>query len=266
MALGRLFLGKSLRLGFTGGVQKRRRLGLFVAGLVMLGQAALAQGAPEGATLSSVPPDVFINIKQYPTGAEMVTVTVRREGYPADLLKAQCERVGTETGRGIRGLQVSATDMKTAEPVTLARASFATDELIAQSTGALNLQAIARAFVGGPPEWRVNALLVTFEDQFPTAQTLQSLNTEAVKVGSQILEGPSGIEYRILLSTDSPEDVEIPSLVVATQASDGTKASRKRAKPLAVCRSWNRGIVGGGFGILRRAPARLPQVRLRGND
>jgi hypothetical protein len=174
---------------------------------------AFGQVSPSAPKVSDVPPDVFVNVREYPAGPEMVTITVRKEGYPTDLLKAQCEKIGLATGSPIRGLQLSSTDLETTEAVTLARASFATDELVTTADRGLNLEAIVQAFVGGPKAWQVNALLVSFENQAPTERTLQSLNTDSVLVGSQLLSDPNGIEYRVLLLTQDPELVNIPTLV-----------------------------------------------------
>lgn len=167
-----------------------------------------------------VPPDVFVNVKDY-QGAQMVTVTVRKEGYPADLLSLQCQNVGKEAGTWTRGLEVTSTNLATKEPLKLPRASFATQGLVDPKTGAMNLQPIVRAFAGARDEWRTDAMLVTFEDQSPTDQTLEALYKGGARVASQILNSPRGIEYRILLVSQDPTKIEIPSLVGKTQEESG---------------------------------------------
>lgn len=219
------------RSGFTRTVQTSWKALAAAALLVVVG-AAGAQGSPGDGTVSSVPPDVFVQIKPYPTGTEMVTVTVRKEGYPADLLRAQCQAVGTEAGSPIRGLQVMATDLQTTQQVALARASFGADGLIDAATGALNLQAVVRAFAGAPEEWQIRGMMVTFDGVSPTGRTLSSLNTESVKVASQLLPDPLGIEYRIVLDSQVPTDVVIPSLVEAEAKADTPKTGSTGPNPL----------------------------------
>ena len=195
----------------------------------------------------SVPPDVVINVKEYPNGAEMVTVTVLKEGYPEEYLRAQCNGVGTETGSPIRGLQISAATLETEQDLSLGRASFATDDLINRGTGALNLQPIIRAFVGVPDPWTVKSFLITFEEEVPRYQTLQSISNESVAVVSQAMTSPTGVEYRVLAFTQEPSEIEIPSLVPDEPQEETAPVAEEKLNPLVFVMLGIAAISGGAL-------------------
>ncbi len=162
-------------------------------------------------------PDVFVNVKEYSGGAEMVSITALKDGYPGAFLQEQCMKIALNAGSEARGLQIQAQDLGAEQGITVARASFGTDNLIDRSTGALNIQAIARAFAGFDSPYEVDSIVLTFEGEQPGMQTLKSLDNEAASVSSQELKDPSGIEYQIKLKTQIADEIVIPSLVLEKQ-------------------------------------------------
>lgn len=161
----------------------------------------------------SFTPDVFVNVKEYNGGPEMVSITALKDGIPGDYLREQCLRIAANLGSEARGLSVVAADLGTSQGVKVARASFGTDHLIDRATGAINLEAIAKAFTGFSEPYLIDSIVVTLEGEQPGMKTLKSLDTLSVNVVSQVLTDPSGLEYRVFLKTQNPNDIEIPSLV-----------------------------------------------------
>lgn len=177
-------------------------------------------------------PSIFVNVKEYQNGAEMLTVSSTRPGYPADLLQKQCEAVAANAKAYIRGLSIENSNLGNEAYSSITRASFATEHLIDRSTGALDVQSIVRAFAGAPEPWTCKGMVITFENEKPGFDTLKKLTTEAVEIASQVLQNPDGVEYRVHLISQVPEQISVPSLVPQQEVSKSAGETAKTVNPI----------------------------------
>lgn len=148
--------------------------------------------------------------REHSTGADMVEMTVLDPNYPPELLQRQIEAFTENLRGGLRGLELFRLT-RTEGGEGFLKASFSTDHFIDRPEQAYDLQALARAFADSPEPFGVEGLLVIFESEMPTGRTLQ---TYAAPDDSVWVEGtvlPMGLEYRIVLNTDDPEQIVIPN-------------------------------------------------------
>lgn len=168
--------------------------------------SSVAQAAP-----TDMRPGASIVIREDPTGSELVDITMLSPRYPEDLLRAQVERIGQETGVASRGVMVFAQTFGTGPDQKFVKARFATNNLIDRPTGQLNLQAIARAFAGAPAPHTVRVLQVMFDGETPNTKTLKSFANDGVAVDGKVSTTPPGLEYTVLLRTQDAAKITIPS-------------------------------------------------------
>ena len=160
---------------------------------------------------SLVRPQVSIVVREHATSADMVEVTALSKDYPPELLRAQCQALGESLGSPARGLDVRFESVDEVKGISFVKASFATDGIIDRAQKRLNLQAVVRAFVGGPEPHALKSFLVSFAGEVPQAdRTLREFSSDAVVVKATINESPAGIDYRVLALTEDPSKVTIP--------------------------------------------------------
>jgi hypothetical protein len=163
-----------------------------------------------------VRPDVFIHIRPATERAAGVMITVGQENYPVELLSQQINQLASSVNSPLRGLQILEDKMDTRADVRVLRATMGIDNLITQSTGIVELEPIARAFTGAPEPHRIRSIMVTVEKFRAGFNALQELPTGAVRVRGVQMQDPEGVEYRILLLTQDPNQVVIPRMVEAS--------------------------------------------------
>lgn len=156
----------------------------------------------------------MVHVREHETGAEEVEVTVLADDYPEQLLLSQCEAIGSNVGMQVRGLGASRESVDPTNPkLTFLRASFATNGLIDRKEGILRLQPIARAFAGAPVPYTVTGLSVAFEGESPASTMVRLFKAKAtVEVEGRVSEAPAGVEYRIRLLSQTPDDIVIPEV------------------------------------------------------
>lgn len=162
-------------------------------------------------------------------GADMVEVSAALPSYPQELLKSQCEKLGTLLNSEPRGLALyySSQDPK----FKFLRASFAIDGIINRDTHEINLNAIVQAFLGAPEPYQVSSFMVILEGEKPVdGFTLKDFSSSNAKLLANVSEFPVGIEYRILTLTQDPKKVDIPMKFVSTESSH-KKSDQQGAKP-----------------------------------
>lgn len=165
----------------------------------------------QDASPDASPVQMSVVVRQHATGAQVVEVTALRPGYPRALLAEQCARIAANAGSDLRGLALHEDEFRKGDPKSrFVKGSFGMTGLIDTVNGTLNLQAIARAFAGAPEQYRIDRLIVSFAEFKPTDANLREFQSPAVKVAGTYLEDPSGLEYRIVLNSQKPEEIEIP--------------------------------------------------------
>lgn len=163
-----------------------------------------------------VRPDVFIHIRPATERAAGVMITMGQGSYPVELLAKQINQLAASVNSPLRGLQIIEDKMDTRADVRVLRATMGIDNLITQSTGIVELEPIARAFAGAPEPYRIRSIMVTVEKFQAGFNALQELPTGPVRVRGVQMRDPEGVEYRILLLTQDPEQIIIPRLVEAS--------------------------------------------------
>ena len=76
----------------------------------------------------SVRPQIFVVVREHPTGADLVEITAVDPEYPRELLKSQIESLGKSLNNNARGLFVS--DPRSANYAGTTKATFGIDGLI----------------------------------------------------------------------------------------------------------------------------------------
>jgi hypothetical protein len=182
---------------------------LILGALALTCLQGIAQDAP---ILLQGRADIIISVRKSDVGAEYVRVQALAEDYPEDLMRAQIDKIGEYNGTQIRGLQVSSEVIGGAG--TILTANFATDQLMDQALGTLELNAFAKAFAGASEPHTVNMVGVMFEGFKPSkAVTVAQFSDESVDVSSAFDNNLQVVEYRIKLNTQDPEKISIPATI-----------------------------------------------------
>jgi hypothetical protein len=180
---------------------------LFIAAMAFASITAATQEAP---VLLSGRPDVIVTVRKSDVGADYVRIQALDEDYSAELLRSQIERIGRYNGTQVRGIEVSYAGSEGAGRILTA--SFATDRLMDQAAGTLELNAFAKAFAGGEGPITVNRIAVMFEG-FDPAQpvTVAEWSDENVEVASHYDKNLRVVDYRVTLKTQDPDKISIPA-------------------------------------------------------
>lgn len=210
-----------------------------VAAVAVASVVATGQDAP---VLLSGRPDVIITVKKSDVGADYVRIQTLDENYPAELLRSQIEAIGRYNNTQIRGLEVSYAGSEGAGRILTG--SFATDQLMDQAAGTLELNAFARAFAGAKAPSQVNRLAVMFEGFRPAQPvTVAEWSDENVEVASHYDKNMKMVEYRVTLKTQDPDKISIPETL-----SESTK--REVTPSTVVFNPWTVVAIVGGAALL----------------
>ncbi len=176
-------------------------------------QVSVAQTAPSEP--STFVPDITFTIQKHPTGADMVEVTARADGYPPELLRSQIDRLGEYIKSKPRGIDVGVYAPDPENPaLRFTKGTFAVDGIIDRKEGTLRIRPIAQAIAGAPKPWTVHGLVIQFQGEVPTQQIPKSWPSKFVP-GLGRFEGEkdnrlTGVEYRITLLSQDPAKFDIP--------------------------------------------------------
>jgi hypothetical protein len=172
-------------------------------------------------------PDATVVIREHPTGADMVEVTMAESDYPLELLTEQMNNLGVELNSMPRGLEVArhvlSPDNKELQFV---KAKFAVDGLIDREGQRLNLQPLLRALAGAPEPHTVNSLLVILDGEKPTSRTVKRHISKAVEAEATFVPAPAQIEYQIRLKTQDPSQITFPDFAPEQKAGEKTSAQQ----------------------------------------
>lgn len=171
------------------------------------------EGAPTSGEINSLfpKPQIVINVREHQFSPDMVTITFLAPDYPEDVLRQQLDRVGSFTGSPPRGLTISMDAVRANTTNSFLKASFATDNVIDRQAGQLHLERIIKPFLGAPEPHQISSFLVTFEGEAPTQRTLRLYSSDKVLVSGSASLMPKGIEYKILVRTQNPNELSIPT-------------------------------------------------------
>ncbi len=149
-------------------------------------------------------------------GMQDVAITILKPTYSHELLQAQIARLGKELGFEPRGLQVTNYSFDPSdETARQVRATFGIAGLIDPQAGVLHVQPLAKALSIAQAPDSLEAVMIEFQGQSPTPNTIKSCSPPAPGCSGVELEGRSegagaGIEYRVKFLTHDPDKVSVP--------------------------------------------------------
>jgi hypothetical protein len=185
------------------------RAALLALGLPL---TAIATAQTSGNLFVTTRPDVSIVVRKHRTGADVVEVTMPDPKYPRELLRQQVDAIGRYVGSAPTGLQLDVHQIGNDANLRFARAFFAVNGLIDRASGVLRVEPLAKAFAGAPDPYTIDVLMIRFEGERPTQNTLQGYYPETGELRLQALASSRelGVEYRVQLLTQDPEKIRIP--------------------------------------------------------
>jgi hypothetical protein len=173
--------------------------------------------------------DATIVVRKNDLGTDNVTVSLD-EKYPPEVLKQQAEALAKNLGSDLRGYRTEIFRPNSNDPGGYLRATFAVAGLIDRSKSTLGLQAMAQAFTGAPSPHTLHTLMVQYETEAPSRETLKQWRDPEGSVLVQADASPqTGIEYRIKLNTQDASKIRIPE-GAAAQA-EKTAPTEKKVPP-----------------------------------
>ena len=156
-------------------------------------------------------PDILVQVKKHPFGADLFEITAVMPNYPADLLNRQVNKMCELIGVPARGLLVGSAGIGGDPKLTSTRATFATDGVINREKGTLRIEPIIQAFAGAPSPYTVHGITILFNGEQPTDRVLRNFRGPGLRLQATALENPPVIEYRIQLLSQDPNQLKIPS-------------------------------------------------------
>lgn len=183
---------------------------LFFLGILLVAVASAQSG---GNLFTTTRPDVTITVtKHASTGVDVVEMTTQRPDYPVALLQEQAGKVAAALGVAPTGLKVGPYQIGNNPDLRFTQATFAVQGLVDRAGGILRVEPFAKAFAGAPEPNTVDVLMVQFDGERPTGNTLKSYFPKDGPVRVQAVAGAAGggVEYRIQLLTQDPAKISIP--------------------------------------------------------
>lgn len=149
-------------------------------------------------------------------GMQDVAITILKPTYSHELLRAQVARLGQELGFAARGLQITNYSFDPSDPsASQVRATFGISGLIEPNNGILHLQPLVRALSMSQAPDELSAIMIEFQGQVPTVNTIKSCSPPAPGCSGVELEGraeggTTGIEYRVKFLSHDPSNISVP--------------------------------------------------------
>lgn len=192
-------------LAARGNLERVRAAALATAILFPLG--ALGQETDP----ALVAPDLIINVREHETTADIIEARARDPLVAPERLAQSAKRLGEFSGSPPRGLDASRIAVPGPLGTKVARAYFATDNVVDRARGTVDLTSIVQAFcdpTGKPP---IKNLAIVLDGEQPVADlSLKEYRDKKVWMRAAGSEDPPGIEIRISLQTDSLDGVKVP--------------------------------------------------------
>ncbi len=158
-----------------------------------------------------IKPDVLIVVEKHRLGADLVEITMVKDGYPKDLLERQILKLGTLLGSAPRGLAIGSPNLQTTQSLKFVRASFGIDGITDPEHGKLNIEPILKAFAGAPKPYTIGGINIIFDKFVPTKSTVRQYGIDNVVAGEgRVNQDPAGLEYRIQLLSQDEALIKFP--------------------------------------------------------
>lgn len=182
---------------------------LFLLGILL---AAIASAQAGGNLFTTTRPDASIVVTKHASGVDVVEITMQIPKYPEDVLRAQVGKLAAALGTTPTGLKVGPYQVGNDANLRFTQATFAVQGLVDRAAGILRVEPFAKAFAGVPEPNTVDVLMVQFEGERPSDNTLKSYFPKDGPVRVQAVAGATGagVEYRVQLLTQDPAKIFIP--------------------------------------------------------
>jgi len=178
--------------------------------------SAIGQSPAGSSLFATTKVEAAIVVTPNKAGMQDVAITVLKPTYSHDLLRAQVARLGKELGFEARGLLITNYSFDPSDPsASQVRATFGTEGLIEPNNGILHIQPLARALSMSAAPDELSAVMIEFQGQVPTPNTIKSCSPPAPGCSGVELEGrseggTSGIEYRLKFLSHDPDNISVP--------------------------------------------------------
>ena len=152
-------------------------------------------------------PQVLITIEPVPGMGELVQVSVLNGAYPPAVLRRHIASLGASLGSDVDSLDVIAPSQE-GQPL---RAFFTVRNIVDPALGDIRLQPLVRSFLDGPSDLALRSFSIKFIGVVPGANTtLGSYTSPGAALQAYYDPATLSLEYRIVVLTDDPEQVNIP--------------------------------------------------------
>lgn len=160
-------------------------------------------------------PQATIVVHKHAVGADMVEITMLDPNFSMSTLKDCCLKMAGFIGSTPRGLNLYSQELDPQKAhLKFLKARFALDGLINSAKKEYHLEPIVKAFAGLREPYSIKRMSVHFAGEQPSRQTLGELHSDAVDVVGDIQKGFKGIEYQVVLKSQNPESIKIPSHLI----------------------------------------------------
>lgn len=154
-------------------------------------------------------------VRKHRLGADLFEISAVSPTFPGETLRNEITSFGQMLGSSPRGLIVADDPIKTATGETLhfIKASFAVDGFMSATW--VRLQPLVRAFAGQEGSAKADCIDVLLSDVASNSSLLAAYSgpipaAPAVSVYGKAYSAPLGVEYRIVLHTQDPNQIVIP--------------------------------------------------------
>ncbi|RYG36776.1 hypothetical protein EON81_08710 [bacterium] len=176
--------------------------------LILFALLALAASAPaqSGQTVAQTRPDLYVTIRESATGTDSVEISPVNTEYPQEKLRERAIQIAQSLGEEPRGLLVQVVPLGSIQGKDPIQVTFGVDGLSNKKEGWIRLSEIVKPFVADG----VKGVVVLCERFVPNKETVLSYKSDAVQMEATPQPGNSGAEFRIRISTDDPNRIDIP--------------------------------------------------------
>lgn len=179
-----------------------------------------AKAVSQSPFFDSVRPEAAVVVRKHSMGADLVDITVSAKGDWGTVLRDDILALGMALGSEPRGIQISGGE-------SLYKASFAINGLINDSEPRLNLVPLTKSLAFG--KMPIRSFSVFFEGVIPSSSIPARwfAPKDAWMLEGIGLKSPRGIDYRIKVNTNNPDDITLPGSVQSRNAKETPQAEKK---------------------------------------
>jgi len=185
---------------------------------------AVAAPSQSGVSTSTPRLEAIVQVQRDSIGANIVKISMLDPYFKPAVLKERIEAIGTLTGSGVRGLQITANPIDPKAPQERAlRATFAVDGLIDSKGGWVKISPIIKGLATAAGQNEIRNLQINFDFEHPTSKDLDSFSSSDLDVARSIVD--KSLVYTVLVKRTDPKDIRVPDFADAASVA-GPQAER----------------------------------------